>query len=111
MLEMPLRTKTGPVIAFAGTGAVSVVDAAVSGLTSTVPELVVNTTELLALNPAPVNVTVESTTAREGETDVNEAVGSVIKELVDNIRGNESLFKNCRLPLLVWPFVPLNRMN
>ena len=91
----PLLTNTGPVIALAGTNAVSVVDVEAPGMTSTVPDPVVKTIASPALNPVPVKFTEEPTATRVGETAVNDTgVVPVISELIVSANGVPSDLKN-----------------
>jgi hypothetical protein len=90
----PFLTKTGPVIALAGTDAVSAVDVEAPGVTSTVPDAVVNTTESPALNAVPARFTEDPAATRVGEIDVSETVAPVIRELIVNENGVPSDFSN-----------------
>src|SRR5215831_3680355 len=90
----PFLTNTGPVIALAGTDAVSVVDVEAPGMTSTVPDPVVNTIASRALNPVPVKVNEEPTATRVGDTDVSDTGVSVISELIVSANGVPSDLRN-----------------
>src|SRR5690348_9829190 len=90
----PFFTNTGPVIAFAGTDAVSVVDDAALGGTSKVPDAVVKTTESAALNAVPARFTGVPVATRVGEIEVSDTGSSVIRELIVSANGVPSDFSN-----------------
>jgi hypothetical protein len=90
----PFLTKTGPLIAREGTDAVSVVEVAALGVTSTVPDDVVNTTTSPALKAVPTRFTGEPTATRVGDIDDSDTDDPVIRELIVSANGVPSDFSN-----------------
>src|SRR5690242_9019015 len=96
----PFSTKTGPVIAFGGTAAVSDVDVVALGVTPSAPRLVVKMTTLLELILVPVKTTVPPAATVDGATDVNVTGGPAIRLIVLTGKGVLSGCTNVNLPLV-----------
>src|SRR5215469_1098651 len=107
----PFNTKTGPVIAFGGTAAVSDVDVATLGVTPSAPRLVVKNTTLLELMLVPVKVTVVPGATLDGAIDVNVTGGGAIRLIVLTGKGVLSGCTNVNFPLVAWFVTPLNKLN
>src|SRR5437764_1255391 len=108
-------TSTGPVIAPSGIFTVSEVADAKVGFAATTPVALENTTVLLAAtgsNPVPIKVSSAPRDALAGAID-DKARGALLVVTDPSVSDDGAPFclRNCKLPLELWPSLPLKRTN